>query len=210
MLPSAESSRQKGCSDGRKCAFLHADRSHKPNRNSKKDGKTGKASVTMMWNVTKLGCVSQDIDSLPEISVCSALKKSTRSLRSDLRLRYSPAAERSIKVREKKGTSLDVIQPTYPHERSCFAAKIQGSLFKRRRKGKTLRLLHIFHFISYTVLLSTTANTTVLWCAVLGEHLSRPFLRLLLLLVRVFCVFPFFLSVSFVLSTPQGRNVKVR
>ena len=67
----------------------------------------------------KLGCESQDIYSLPENPARSTLKQGKKSSR----LRSCPAAERQIKLREREGPSLNVPQPSSPHERSFFAPK---------------------------------------------------------------------------------------
>ena len=53
------------------------------------------------------------------------LKRGRRFSRSNLRLRPSPAAERSIKIREGKGTSLNVIQASHPNGRSFFPPKLE-------------------------------------------------------------------------------------
>ena len=101
---------QKGCSYGERCSFLHSEKSQLPRKRSNKDGKTWKNILAMVRNVKKLGCVSQNINSLSRNFVRSRQKKNRRSSRSELRRRRTPVAERSIKIREEKGTSLALMQ----------------------------------------------------------------------------------------------------
>ena len=70
----------------------------------------GKNILAMVRNVKKLGCVSQNVDSRSKNSVISIQKKHRISSRSELRRWRTPVAERSIKIREKKGTSLALMQ----------------------------------------------------------------------------------------------------
>ena len=83
---------------------------------SKKNGRTAKDSFE-----------SQEIDSLPEISVESVLNKSKRSSRSNLRLRYSPVAERSMQKRIRKGPSLNVFQKSDLYEFVFLNSHTRGS-----------------------------------------------------------------------------------
>ena len=97
-------------------------------------GKTGEGSIVMERNVKKLGCLSQDTGSLSKCSAQSIQKKERTSSRSGWRLRYTPVAESSIIIRENRGPSLGVLQPSHPHERSFFAPK-----FEDRSQEKTLK-----------------------------------------------------------------------
>ena len=89
----------------------------------KKDGRTAKGS-----------CVSQEIDSLP------VLNKSKRSSRTNLRLRYSPAAERSMQKRVRKGPSLNVFQPSDLYEFGFFFLVPHSRIVisTKRRTGKSV------------------------------------------------------------------------
>ena len=71
--------------------------------------------------------VSEEIDSLPEISVESVLNKSKRSSRTNLRLRHSPAAERSMQKRIRKSPSLNVFQKSDLYGFVFFNSHTRGS-----------------------------------------------------------------------------------
>ena len=76
ILPECQEHKtEEGHSYGDKCAFPHAEGSVQQNRKSKKDGETGKGSLAVVRNVTQMGCVSQDVDSLLQSSLRSTLKK---------------------------------------------------------------------------------------------------------------------------------------
>ena len=111
-----------------KCASLHAKKSHQPSKKSQKDGKTGKGSNTVVRNVQKLGCVSRGIVSLPESQVGSIMKKDKLIWRSCFRLRYSPAAERSIKIREKKRSITQSSSALESSSAQFHPFQIRGSL----------------------------------------------------------------------------------
>ena len=112
----------------RKVLFLQSDQDHQP---KKKDGQSGKGSVVIGMNVKKLGCVSQDIESP---TVKSTLRTGRTSSRSNLRLRYTPDAVRSIKIRERKGPSLENSALVSFMSASFFAPK-----FEDRSQEETLK-----------------------------------------------------------------------
>ena len=126
ILPSAKSTKRKKTAVLSTNVFFYMQRKV-PYKRSKKDGKTGEGSIAM-------GCVSQDMDSLRGSAVRSTLK-GKRSSRSDLRLRYSPAAERSIKNREMEGPSPGVTQ--FLHLTSAASLLPDSRIaLKKRREGK--------------------------------------------------------------------------
>ena len=52
----------------KRCASLHSDNNEAPTKKSKKDQRSGKATIAIFHNNQKLGCASQD-DELPEQTV---------------------------------------------------------------------------------------------------------------------------------------------
>ena len=95
--------------------------------------------MALKRNVKKLGCVSQD--GVPP-SIKSILRKGRKSSRSNLRFRYTPDAVRCIKLRERKGHSLEVVQSTYAHERSCFARKFEDRTPEQRQQKSDVPTEH--------------------------------------------------------------------
>ena len=135
ILPSAKSTKRKKAAVLSTNVFFYMQRKV-PYKRSKKDGKTGEGSIAMVRNVWKLGCVSQDMDSLRGSAVWSTLK-GKRSSRSDLRLRYSPAAERSIKNPGNERSIARSNSVFYISRAQLLCSQIRGSL--SRKDGKARR-----------------------------------------------------------------------
>ena len=78
----------------KRCASLHSDNNEAPTKKSKKDQRSGKATIAIFHNNQKLGCASQD-DELPEQTVGpsnvrqSIPKSGKRSPRAHLSLKYT-------------------------------------------------------------------------------------------------------------------------
>ena len=89
----------------------------------------GKGSVALVRNVKPLGCAFQDVEP-PKVK--SILRKCTKSSIPKRRVPLTPVALHSAKVRERN-SSLGVVQPTHPHERSSHAPK-----FEERTQEHTL------------------------------------------------------------------------
>ena len=86
--------------------FPHSENCYQPNE-SQRQMKRQEQALSPWCGIfflkkKKTGSVSQDIHSLPESSVSSVRKKGERSSRSVLQLRYSPAAECSMKIPDRK------------------------------------------------------------------------------------------------------------
>ena len=98
-----------GCKCGDNFAFLHSENSEAPSKKTKIDSNADKATLANVRSFQKFGCVSQDLESLPQPSVGptnvrrSILKKSSKiSRRAHLKLRYNTkTAEHFIKLRPK-------------------------------------------------------------------------------------------------------------
>ena len=115
-----------GCKFGEKCAFLYSDNSDAPTK--KFFGKTQnptKQLLRLYAAFRSRGCVSRDVESLPDAAVGptnvirSILKKNgKRCPKAHLSLRFTRTAEHFINIREQLGPSPGVIQGGAPHHRS--------------------------------------------------------------------------------------------
>ena len=112
-----------GCRFGEKCAFKHQQVEGQPDKTPRKNGDN--SAVVLLKNSRLLGCVFQDTEP-PKSS--SILQKGTQILKPTRKVKFSPNALRHIKIREKKGRSLGVIQRIIPHERSPYTPKFEDML----------------------------------------------------------------------------------
>ena len=97
-----------GCRCGKNCNFRHVELEEKPNKKSKKGG--AKGPVAMLKELAQMNCVSQDPHP----------KKSTLRKEGELgsihKIQFSRSTWHHIKIRERKGPSLGIIQKCEPHE----------------------------------------------------------------------------------------------
>ena len=90
---------------------------------SKKPRKSGdNSAVAILKNSRQLGCVFQDTGPTKSSSI---LRKGRKFLRPTRKVKFSQNTRSHIKIRERKGPSLGVLQPTLPHERSPYAPKFE-------------------------------------------------------------------------------------
>ena len=82
-------------------------------------------------SVRQLGCVSQDVEPPESLPI---VRKSTKVLGSNRRVRFTKAALRQANIRENTGPSLGKFQVKVPHQRSPCAVK-----FEDRSPGETAR-----------------------------------------------------------------------
>ena len=107
----------------RKVCFQDQQVEGQPDKTPRKNGDN--SAVVLLKNSRLLGCVFQDTQP-PKSS--SILQRGTQTLEPTRKVKFSPNALRHIKIREKKGRSLGVIQRTFPHERSPYAPKFEERL----------------------------------------------------------------------------------
>ena len=115
-----------GCKCGEKFHFRHIELEEKPNKKSKKD--SAKGSVALLRELTLMNCVSQDPH--PKNSIL----RREGQLGSSHTVKFSRGTWRQIKIRERKGPSLGIIQKCEPYQRSPCAPK-----FVERSQAETLQ-----------------------------------------------------------------------
>ena len=117
---------QIGCRYGKNCYFRHVELAEKPNKKSKKRGANG--SVAVLKELTWMNCVSRD----PHPKKSIPWKEG--QLGSSHKVQFSRSTWHHIKIREREGSSLGIIQKCEPHERSPCAPK-----FAERSQQYTLQ-----------------------------------------------------------------------
>ena len=111
-----------------KLFYRHIKSDETPKKKSKKD--SAKGSVAMLKELAQMNCVSQ-----PPPKKSIRRKEGQRGTNSEIV--FSRCTRHNLKIRERKGPSLGIIQKCVPHERSpCapkFAERSQKDTLQRER-----------------------------------------------------------------------------